>query len=124
MSRVPSLENLDAVLTSHVDRVGHVDEETVFDDAGYRRQRRRECSRVVDLAEVTVEDEVTVVGDDEAILALGLPERRFTTQVANALGNDALSVLKYRYGDRTVESVGEFRVFDDDEKSIGRRVDE
>ena len=114
----------DTVLVPDVELVGQPDEQAVLDDARNRGERPGTSSGVVDRAKVTVEHQVTLVGDDRAVLALGATEFGLATLLADGRGDGSAGVGQDRNGDGVVERLGQLRGVDDDEQAVGGGVDQ
>jgi len=84
---------------------------------GERREVGREVVRAVDFAELTVQHEVAVVGDDGAVFAFGPAEGRIAAQVSDCVGDRRTSARQHLDGDWVVEDVGLLRRVGDDEGS-------
>ena len=70
-----------------MDGIDQPHEQAVFDDARQAGQSVGQCCGRRDVAERAVEHEISVVGDNGAVLALGPPEFGVPTQFPNRLGD-------------------------------------
>jgi len=106
-----------------VDFVGEIDEQAVSDDAGKRYEVGRQAGGVVDPSERTVEHEVTVVGDDGAVLAFGRPESRLAAQSFDGGGNGRFGVGQDRDGNGRDESAVDAVTADEEGAGNGSTAD-
>jgi len=107
-----------------MDFVGDADEQAVLDDPRKLGESGGQPSGIVDRAEITVEHEVAVVGDDRAVLALGPPECRVATETLDRAGDGRPSGREDFEWHWVIEHGCVFRRVDDDEEAVGGGVDD